>query len=245
MPKAEGGFRGDNTDRYRDGEYLANNPTWHDEDSAWKVGHIVTILERNGLTPTTMCEIGCGGGGIVDLLARQFSDTKIAGYEISPQALANCRSRPPQDNLHFHDGSPFEEAARYDLTMAIDVVEHVEDPFAFVRSMAAISRWQLFHVPLDMNALAVGRGWVIRDAREKIGHLHYFNRDTILSLLGECGLEVVDSFYTPWAIDQSGKTLKKRLASFPRRFGFAVAPDLVVRLVGGWSLMVLARGRSA
>ena len=55
------------------------------------------------------------------------------------------------------------------------------------------------------------------------------------------GLEVVDHFYTPWAIDQAGKTLKKRLAAWPRRVAFGVAPHAVVRLVGGWSLMVLTR----
>jgi SAM-dependent methyltransferase len=234
---------GDNSDRYRDGDYLARNPTWHDEDSAWKVSHITSILRRNRIDPLSICEVGCGGGGIVQLLAQSFPTAAVCGYEISPQALGTCRARPPLANLSFHAGSPFDEASRYEVMMAIDVVEHVEDPFTFVRSMAALSGWQLFHVPLDMNALSVGRGWVIRDARANIGHLHYFNRDTILSLLAECGLEVVDSFYTPWAIDQSSKTLKKRLAALPRRVGFAVAPDLVVRLVGGWSLMILARNR--
>jgi SAM-dependent methyltransferase len=234
---------GDNSDRYTSGEYLANNPTWHEEDSEWKTGHIVRLLEQNDVSPRSICEVGCGTGGIVELIAGRYPNAEVQGYEISPQALEGCLARPPRANLAFFSGSPFDAGRRFDLMMAIDVIEHVEDPFAFVRAMAKTSDWQVFHIPLDMNALAVGRGWVITDARSKIGHLHYFARDTALSLLNESGLDVVDDFYTPWAIDQSYKSWKKQLAAWPRRLGYAIAPHAIVRLIGGWSLMVLTRTR--
>lgn len=106
-----------------------------------------------------------------------------------------------------------------------------------------MSRWQVIHIPLDMNALAVGRGWVLPEARRALGHIHYFSRDSALSMIAEAGLETIDSFYTAWAIDQSYKTWKKRLAAWPRRLAFRAAPDATVRLVGGWSLMVLSRSK--
>ena len=92
-----------------------------------------------------------------------------------------------------------------------------------------------------MNALAVARGWVIDEARRSIGHIHYFTRDTALALLREAGLEVLEECYTPWAIDQSHKSLKKRLAAVPRRIAFAMSPHTTVRAIGGWSLLVLTR----
>lgn len=229
-----------NADRYVNGDYLSENPDWHEDDAQWKVGHIETILRKAGVAIRSVCEVGCGTGKIDELLAAAHPDWQVSGYEISPHAYQRCLSRVGK-NLHFANGSPFDDARRFDLSMAIDVIEHVENPFDFIRSMAKISDLQLFHIPLDMNALATARGWVIMDARRKIGHLHYFTRDTALALLEECGLTVIDSFYTPWAIDQSHKSWKKRLAALPRRIAFGLAPDITVRAVGGWSLMVLAR----
>lgn len=233
-----------NLSRYLDERYISANSDWHQDDSAWKFAHISNILDRNSLRPASLCEIGCGAGGIVELMARHLPDATVDGFEISPHAFAICQQRQAP-NLTYTQGSPFDGGRHYDVSMAIDVIEHVEDPFAFARSMGRISTHQVLHIPLDMNALAVARGWVIEDARNHIGHLHYFTKATALSLLDECGLEVVDHFYTPWAIDQAGKTLKKRLAAFPRKVAFGLAPDAIVRLVGGWSLMVLTRTRSA
>ena len=233
-----------NINRYLDERYISANSDWHQDDSAWKFGHIRDILARNSVRPSSLCEIGCGAGGIIALMAGAFPDAVADGFEISPHAFALCQQHQAL-NLTYTQGSPFDAGRRYDLSMAIDVIEHVEDPFAFARSMGRLSTYQVLHIPLDMNALSVGRGWVIDAARKDIGHLHYFTKSTALSLLAESGLEVVDHFYTPWAIDQSGKTWKKRLAALPRRVGFSLAPDAVVRLVGGWSLMVLTRTRAA
>ncbi len=235
---------GDNTvsltDRYTGGKYLAENPTWHEEDAPWKSLHIENILERNGVEPISICELGCGTGAITEILARHRPQSNVHGFEIASVAYDRCLLRR-SSNLGFTLGSPFGGTRTFDLSLAIDVIEHVENPFNFVRSMKSLSKWQLFHIPLDMNALATARGWVIMEARSKIGHLHYFTRDTALALLEECGLKVMDSFYTPWAIDQSTKTWKKRLSSYPRRVAFSIAPHATVRAVGGWSLMVLTK----
>jgi 2-polyprenyl-3-methyl-5-hydroxy-6-metoxy-1,4-benzoquinol methylase len=236
------GNTADLTERYTGEHYLAENPTWHEEDAPWKSKHIENILARNGVEPTTICEIGCGTGAIVEILARHRPQSQVEGFEIAPPAFERSLARRSA-NLDFALGSPFGGSKTFDLSMAIDVIEHVENPFDFARSMKDLSTWQVLHIPLDMNALATARGWVIMDARNKIGHLHYFTRDTALALLDECGLKIVDSFYTPWAIDQSSKTWKKRLAAYPRRLAFSLAPDATVRAIGGWSLMVLTRSR--
>jgi SAM-dependent methyltransferase len=230
--------------RYLDGQYLAENPDWHADDSAWKAKHIAAILKRQNIIPGRLAEIGCGSGRCVQLVHNIYPGTVADGFEISPQAYALCT--PLQtDTLHFYNASPFDTGRTYDVMMALDVIEHVEDPFKFISQMAAMSTYQLFHIPLDMSALSVAREWPILDARSQIGHLHYFTRGTALALLEDCGLEVVDDHYTPWAIDQSYKSWKKRVAALPRRVAFTVARHATVRLVGGWSLMVLTRPKTS
>lgn len=227
-------------DKYRGEDYLSENPTWHEDDAPWKVSHISDILVRNGIAPASIADVGCGTGAIVDLLSKRYPEASVKGFEISPHAYEMCMKRQSV-NLAFSMSDPFQSGETFDLCMAIDVVEHVENPFSFLRSMRTMGKWHVLHFPLDMNALAVGRGWVLPEARRTLGHIHYFSRDSALALLTECGFEVADSFYTAWAIDQSYKTMKKRLAAWPRRIAYTIAPDATVRLVGGWSLMVLAR----
>jgi SAM-dependent methyltransferase len=227
-------------DKYVSSEYLSENPDWHEEDAPWKAEHIKRILKDNNVAPQSICDVGCGTGAIIEILSQHFPQATAEGFEISPHAYTMCMKRRSA-NLSFTKADAFQSGTFFDLCMAIDVIEHVENPFAFLRSMKGTAQWHILHIPLDMNALAVGRGWVLPEARRSLGHIHYFSRDSALALLAESGLEVVDSFYTAWAIDQSYKSWKKQLAAWPRRIAFTLAPDATVRLVGGWSLMVLAR----
>lgn len=230
------------TSRYSQDDYAVDNPDWHEDDAPWKAAHIRTILERNQIEWKTLADIGCGTGAIVGILSKDYPQSRMEGFEVSPYAHDLSRKRA-SDNLSFSMENAFQSGKQFDVTMAIDVVEHVENPFEFLRAMRTMSRWQVIHIPLDMNALAVGRGWVLPEARRALGHIHYFSRDSALSMIAEAGLETIDSFYTAWAIDQSYKTWKKRLAAWPRRLAFRAAPDATVRLVGGWSLMVLSRSK--
>src|SRR3974390_3184813 len=50
---------------YKSGDYLANNPTWDEEDSAWKAGQVLKMLDRNHLAPKSIVDVGCGAGGIL------------------------------------------------------------------------------------------------------------------------------------------------------------------------------------
>ena len=54
---------------YSDGTYLRNNPDWHVDDSPWKAKHIAAMLERHGIVPQTVCEIGCGAGEVLRALS--------------------------------------------------------------------------------------------------------------------------------------------------------------------------------
>src|SRR5205085_2219838 len=106
---------------YSDGTYLRNNPQWHADDSAWKAGHIARMLSRNGIAPSTVCEIGCGAGEVLRGLARRMpAGTRFFGYEVSPDAHAIC-SRKAERDVQFRLGDFFAEQASFDVAMAIDV----------------------------------------------------------------------------------------------------------------------------
>ena len=79
--------------------------------------------------------------------------------------------------------------------------------------------------------------------RRKVGHLHYYTRSLALALLEECGYEVREARYTGAAFNAPQRTWKTRAASLARRAVYALGKDLGVRLLGGETLLVLARPR--
>jgi SAM-dependent methyltransferase len=226
-------------DLYQTGEYLQKHPDWHVGDAAWKASQVLRILERNRIRPRTLCDIGCGAGEVLNqLLQRMPRDVAFVGYEVSPQAFELSRARE-KDRLSFRLTDPFQETSRYDVALAMDVVEHVEDCFTFLRNLRDKGEFKVVHFPLDMSAQAVLRSSPITIQRRDAGHLHYFMKDTALALMADSGHQTVDWFYTRGA--PTKLSWKGRLARLPRQLFFKLSQDLAVRAFGGFSLLVLAR----
>jgi cyclopropane fatty-acyl-phospholipid synthase-like methyltransferase len=225
---------------YQTGEYVAKNPTYHVEDSAWKASQVLRMIQKHNLAPRTVCEVGCGAGEIIRQLQRQLApDTRFCGYEISPQAFVLCRQRENERLQFFCEDLIASAAAHFDLLLCLDVFEHVEDYFGFLRGLRGKAARKIFHIPLDLSAQWVWRGGPIMRERELAGHLHYFTKETALATLRDTGYEVIDWCYTAGAI-ANPRSVKARLASWPRRLLSTVNQDLVVRVFGGYSLLVLA-----
>ena len=226
---------------YTDGTYLRNNPDWHVDDSPWKAKHIATMLERHGIVPRTVCEVGCGAGEILRSLSTHLEpSTRFFGYEISPNAYKIC-SQKANDKFTFRLANILEdEKACFDLVMAIDVFEHVEDYFGFLRKLRTKGQYKMFHIPLDMSAQEVLRGKP-SSMRKSVGHIHYFSKDTALATLEDCGYTVLDHFYTSGRTELGGLGWKAQLMRIPRQAVYRMSPDAAARVLGGYSLLVLAR----
>ncbi len=225
---------------YEDGEYLENNPSWHEEDSPWKAQQIIKMVEKNRLNPSTVCEIGCGAGEILFQLSEKYGDKQYFGYEISPQAFELCQSRSA-DNLNFYLKDLLEEDERFDLVLVMDVIEHVEDCFGFLRKLKDKGEHKIFHIPLDLSVQTVLRASPITKARASVGHIHYFSKETALETLKDTGYEIVDYFYTCGSTELPNRGWKANLMNIPRKLAYKVHKDLAVRVLGRYSLLVLAK----
>jgi Methyltransferase domain len=227
---------------YNDGTYLSNNPSWHEEDSPWKAMQITKIINKNNINPQTICEIGCGAGEILNCLSDYFDDKVIfSGYEISPQAFDICQSKK-KNNLNYILRDFFNERdSSFDVLMAIDVFEHVEDYIGFLKEFKKRGDYKIFHIPLDLSVQTVLRSSPILKERRTAGHLHYFTKETALATLKDIGYEIVDYFYTNSSIDLPNRGWKANLLKLPRKSFFLINQDITARVFGGFSLLVLAR----
>lgn len=228
---------------YRDGSYLDRNSTWHVEDSPWKARQIMRMLARHELEAKTVVEVGCGAGEIlIQLQAAMGDGHTFVGYEISPQAYALAQERV-NASLHFRLEDLTTETTRtFDLLLAIDVIEHIEDCYGFLRKLQPRGHHKLFHFPLDLSVRALLSGAALMDGHDTVGHVHFFTKETALQTLRDSGYAILDSLYTPkWTNEQYKRTVRTTLGSMLRRTCFSINQDAAVRILGGHGLLVLAR----
>jgi len=225
-------------DIYVSGEYAARNPGWHLEHSDWKARQVLQMLQKHHIEPRLICEVGCGAGGILEALRNRLgSEPQCVGYDVSPQAIELAREKQC-DGVRFRLGTPAAEDGPFDLVMAMDVLEHVEDYLGFIRNLKPLAPWTVLHIPLDLSAVSLMRPMYLQMAREHVGHLHYFTLETALASVRHGGFEVKDWFYTSVELEQ-GTHGRKRLQTL-RRWLFRWKPAWAVRWLGGFSVLVLA-----
>jgi cyclopropane fatty-acyl-phospholipid synthase-like methyltransferase len=227
-------------DSYISGEYLKNNPTWDQEDSEWKAYQVSAFLKKNNINAQSIVEVGCGAGAILGYLHDEQPNVDYYGFEIAPDA-SKFWDQHASKNINFKVADfLIEETEQYDALLLLDVFEHVANPFDFLSRLNNRSKYFVFHIPLDLSAMSVVREKPLLYVRDKVGHIHYYTKGLALSLLKECGYNILDWSYTGAAFSIPNPSWKIRMSKIPRRLIYAINRDLGVRIFGGDTLIVLA-----
>lgn len=224
---------------YTDGSYLeATEGTWHLEDAAAKANWICEMLSRQPqFQPKSICEIGSGAGGILaELQKSQSAETRFVGYEISPQAHEMSRQFENQQ-CEFVLGDAFADGRFFDLVLIMDVIEHVEDCFAFLRKIKEKGRYKIYNVPLDTSASFAVRGF---NEWDSVGHIHLFTAETALKSIEYSGQKVLDWKFAPSSFERQERSMKTSVMNAARSIVSMFHEKLAVRLLGGYSLLVFA-----
>lgn len=237
----KGGFMTLPYDKYTSDEYLKLNPSWDIEDAPWKAVMVSDILKSSGVTPDSICEVGCGAGGVLASLRRAYPRSELYGYDIAP-AASQFWHRHAVEHINFQLGDFFTlNRKKYDVILLLDVIEHLMDPFTFLHNLSGLARYYIFHIPLDLSALSVLRESPILKIRQKVGHINYFTKNLALKLLQECEFEVLQWKYSNAAFNSPQRTWKTVLASIPRFIAYFLNKDWGVRALGGETLFVLSQ----
>ena len=161
---------------------------------------------RTPLSGKTALDVGCGAGLLTEPLARLGA--KVTGVDASPEVIAVAREHATTMALEIDyrvaDVAGLE--GTFDLVTAMEVVEHVADPAAFVTALAKRLAPGGLLVMSTPNATALSRLMMIV-VGEGLGQIpkgtHEFEKfiapDRMKALLGEAGLKCVDVQGIAWS----------------------------------------------
>ena len=158
---------------------------------------------RNPQSAIRILDVGCGTGANLEMLS-QFGTAE--GVDVSDDALEFCRQKGLNAQKGLAETLPFADET-FDLTTALDVVEHLDDDIAGLREMYRVTKkggYSLIFVPAFMWL------WGVQD--DISNHRIRYTKRQIVERLEKAGYAIERATYANWTFFApilTGRTLMK------------------------------------
>lgn len=159
------------------------------------------MAEIQKVFPTAqVLDIGCGAGFLANALAQQ--GMAVTGFDASEESLQIARYHDETGRVHYQSGDanhlPFADES-FDVTCAMDFLEHVEDPPHIVAEAARVLKpgGLFFFHTFNRNWIAwlfgiKGVEWFVKNTPPNLHSYRYFIKPSELTAMCEqSGMKVV------------------------------------------------------
>ncbi|TRW99702.1 bifunctional 2-polyprenyl-6-hydroxyphenol methylase/3-demethylubiquinol 3-O-methyltransferase UbiG [Paracoccus sp. M683] len=150
-----------------------------------------------------LLDIGCGGGLLSEPMARLGAD--IVGADAVERNIAVASLHAEQQGLKIDYRATTAEALaeageQFDAVLALEIVEHVADPAAFVATCAALARPEgaliistLNRTPKSFAAAIIGAEWIMRWLPKGTHEWHRFiTPEELAAMMSAAGMPALD-----------------------------------------------------
>ena len=150
-----------------------------------------------------LLDVGCGTGANLEMLA-QFGSAE--GVDVSDDALEFCRRKGLTVQKGLAESLPYPDNS-FDITTALDVVEHLDDDIAGLKEMYRVTKpggHSLIFVPAFMWL------WGVQD--DVSNHRIRYTKSQIVERLKQAGYEIDRATYANWTFFApilAGRTLMR------------------------------------
>ena len=134
-------------------------------------------------------DVGCGTGANIEMLSAYG---EAEGVDVSDDALEFCRLKGLKAQKGLAETLPYKDES-FDLTTALDVVEHLDDDIAGLKEMYRVTKlggYSLIFVPAFMWL------WGVQD--DISNHRIRYTKSQIVERLKTAGYEIERATYANW-----------------------------------------------
>lgn len=204
---------------YLTDEYIIKNPSLSEEDSRWKVGKINPLVDRFigyiNKDKINLLDVGGGAGLILNAVSAHIEESygiKVNKFalDLSPGMLEIQKKRNPDLKKVLNEDIRKTSLGNkeIDLTLMIDVLEHVPNPTEALEEAKRISNFVIFKVPLENNLVDrtsnfVKRGEPRQRTIETIGHINIYDIGKLKHQIEKHTGQVLDFYFKPLQLETS------------------------------------------
>jgi len=174
---------------------------WLDIGARRKVDSIQLLLERNGVRPVTLLELGCGTGAVIRECQRRGLAERYVGMDYSEEAIAYLLGHSTGISAVAADVTVPDALAGLsaDVVILSHVLEHLEDPTSVLRALNGLRcSHAVLEVPLEDLPIGRIKSWVRTRVPNHAGHVQFYSGGSFEALVRDCGLVILDRWrYTP------------------------------------------------
>ncbi|MBI3984761.1 MAG: glycosyltransferase [Candidatus Levybacteria bacterium] len=192
-------------------------PHLHVEDSPRKVMEIKSVMPAN-FRARGLMDIGCDAGVITKSVGQLIGAERVDAVEPSEDAISYARDNLqifPYGQVHHMEFTKFNPSNKPDLTMLIDVLEHLDNPAEALKKAAALTRFSIIRTPLEGSmAVQIHQRLFGEDIQalmeQRYGHIHHYTKQGLKDLIEDNGFDIVRESIT--RIPQGATILDRRIS---------------------------------
>jgi 2-polyprenyl-3-methyl-5-hydroxy-6-metoxy-1,4-benzoquinol methylase len=145
------------TEIYNNNQYISNNPNLHTEDSLFKFNNLKKYLEKIEIfdNKIKILDVGGGAGILGKYVVTYFEDknviVKIDALDLSFEMLNIQKLNNPNISNRYNCSIEDFSESNYDLTLMIDVIEHIPNNVLAAEKLNRISKYIIYNIPIEFN----------------------------------------------------------------------------------------------
>lgn len=155
--------------------------------------------------PSTILELGCGEGYVLDALARAGVEAELTGVELDERAVRLARERlGERATIEHRDARELAaDGRRFDMVMMLEVLEHIPDPTQMLPIIDELTNgWVLLSVPWEpvFRGLNFVRGKNLTRLGNDPDHVNHWGRKGFMKFVGARFDVIATPLVFPWTM---------------------------------------------
>ena len=149
-----------------------------------RVRQILSLIGEELGAAGTVCDFGCGNGGLLHEIASTYPGLMLQGIDLSgPQIDENRRIMPDclwaqADLTAEHYRYPF--GVHCDLAVSSEVIEHLDDPLRYLKNISTSLR-------ANGALVLTTQSGPVHETERHVGHVRHWTSEEMVVLLRDAG----------------------------------------------------------